>query len=73
MVEEVKSYEMVRNYNNFKAFVVFAGFFFTFAPPPPNLYDLVKILGIVGQSTTTPPPPPPMLMASRRPCVETEL
>jgi hypothetical protein len=34
-----------------------------------NFYDLVKILGNVGQNMTTrPPPPPPMLMASRRPC-----
>ena len=26
---------------------------------PPNFYDLVKILGNVGQNMTTPPPPPP--------------
>jgi hypothetical protein len=76
MVEVAQSYEMVCNFNNFKAFVMVVCFCFVlqiFLTSPPdnifgkNLYDLVKILGNVGQNMTT-PPPPPMLMASRRPC-----
>jgi hypothetical protein len=91
-----QSYEIVRNFNNFKAFVMFAvkkigsfvyfgrkifnmlmlvrKIFFEYAYVSPenffdlppvdnifgkNLYDLVKILGNVGQNMTTPHPPPP--------------
>jgi hypothetical protein len=83
---------MVRNFKNFKAFVTFAVkkleallILVEFAYDNmfrENVYDLVKILGNVGQNITTPPPPPPpppprppppppppMLMASRRPCL----
>jgi hypothetical protein len=79
MVEVVKSYDMVRNFNNFKSFSYVCGEkigsiadigrkilnmlilvrknFFAYISPE-IFYNLVKILGKVGQNMTTPPPPP---------------
>jgi hypothetical protein len=68
MTEVAQSYEIVRNSNNFKAFVMFAvKKFETMLMLVRKIFLTSLISGCVCRQTMTTPPPPPMLVASRRP------
>jgi hypothetical protein len=79
MVKFAQSYEIVRNFNNFHALVILVeNIFLTNQPLLPVLnilgkhfYDLVKILGKVGQNMTTPPPNVDAFATSLGPSLET--